>query len=185
MNEIFRDVEGDITFGCRPFRFNSSCNILNYTLQLSLFVSVVCFRCFASFDFCLSLFLCFLARCFFFVCLLVLLIHMSIIRIYAMSRVRLAGRSLALHGKTLITLDITCKPVNHIFVIPAMLTGIADIILFHFTDLYLAWCSQGQRKAQSIGFFFLQIFFYLISIKFYVVMKRFKLNISRLLVNNI
>ena len=50
-----------------------------------------------------------------------------------------------------------------------------------FTDLYLAWVSQGQGKAKPLGFIFLHTF-NLIRMKFCVAMKRFKLNIERLLI---
>ena len=49
-----------------------------------------------------------------------------------------------------------------------------------FTDLDLAWRSQGQRKAKPIGLIFSHSF-HLVRMKFGVVMKQFKLNIQRLL----
>ena len=49
-----------------------------------------------------------------------------------------------------------------------------------FTDVDLAWGSQGQLEAKAIGLIFLHPF-HLIRINFEVVMKQFKVNVLRLL----
>ena len=48
--------------------------------------------------------------------------------------------------------------------------------LFFFTDLDLAWGSQGQSKAKPLGFIYLHTYQF-IRVKFEKVLKQFKLNI--------
>ena len=94
---------------------------------------------------------------------------------------QLAGLSCSM-VKTL-TLDITHKllDITHklFYQICSYLLFMSTIDFYHFiplTDLGLAWCSQGQCKANLTGFIFSDTF-HLIRIKFDVVMKQFKLNI--------
>ena len=56
-------------------------------------------------------------------------------------------------AKTL-TLDVTRKLFNQIFVIPAMLVSTVDFFSFYtaFTDLDHAWGSQGQLKVVVVSF---------------------------------
>ena len=72
------------------------------------------------------------------------------------------------------------------FYIAAMLLGTIWLLPFctTFTDLDIAWGSQGQHKAKPAGFIFSQTF-PLIRMKFDMMMKQFKLNILRLLLREI
>ena len=90
-----------------------------------------------------------------------------------------------LRGKNL-TLDITCKLFDQVFFLTAM--PISTISFYHFIllslTLTLPFSSQGQCKAEPIGFIFSHTF-HLSRVKFDVVMKPFKLNILRFLLGKI
>ena len=66
----------------------------------------------------------------------------------------------------------------------APLTSIVLTFYTTFTDLDLAWGSQGQCKAKHNGFIFSHTF-HLIRMKFIVVMKQFKLNVLRLFLTKV
>ena len=113
---------------------------------------------------------------------LIFFIHMSIIWIYAMSRVCLSSwpvlGSKNLHiGHTckffLTKFVDTCHTYGHYWLLQCFTT---------FTDFNFAWGSQGQQNI--FGFIFSHTFHF-IRLKFDVVMNQFKLKILRLLLSKI
>ena len=106
-------------------------------------------------------------------------IQMSILWIYVrVTFVRLPWQKLwhwTLHAKCSTKFSHTCHVHRHYWLTAFYTT---------FTDLDLAWESQGQPKAKPIGFTFFHTF-HLIRMKFGVVMKQLKLNILWLFLSKI